>query len=41
MYPDAIYLLASLTDADAKPMQALRAWRIHDEQATPASLQIV
>jgi hypothetical protein len=34
MYPDAVYLLATLMDPDATPMQALRAWRIHDADAT-------
>ena len=39
-YPDAFYLLASLTDPDAGPMAALRAWRITDGQATEAQLEI-
>jgi len=29
MYPDPVYLLASLADPDAPPAQALRAWRIY------------
>jgi len=29
MYPDPFYLLASLTDPDAPPASALRAWRIY------------
>jgi hypothetical protein len=28
-------------DPDAIPMQALRAWRIHDGEATELSLQVV
>jgi [CysO sulfur-carrier protein]-S-L-cysteine hydrolase len=40
MYPDAFYLLATLMGADADPMQALRAWRIRDGEATEALLRI-
>ncbi len=40
MYPDAFHLLATLMDADAGPMQALRAWRIRDGEATEVPLQI-
>lgn len=40
MYPDAFLLLATLMDADAEPMQALRAWRIRDGEATEAPLRI-
>jgi proteasome lid subunit RPN8/RPN11 len=40
MYPDAIYLLATLVDPDVLPMQALRAWRIRDGEATEAPLRI-
>jgi proteasome lid subunit RPN8/RPN11 len=40
MYPDAFYLLATLMGADAEPMQALRAWRIRDGEATEAPLRI-
>lgn len=40
MYPDAFYLLATLADANAKPMQALRAWRIRDDTATEVPLRI-
>jgi proteasome lid subunit RPN8/RPN11 len=42
MYPDAIYLLATLmeADADAEAMRALRAWRIRDQEATEVSLRI-
>jgi proteasome lid subunit RPN8/RPN11 len=39
-YPDAFYLLASLTDPDAGPMAALRAWRITDGEATEVPLEI-
>jgi proteasome lid subunit RPN8/RPN11 len=39
-YPDAFYLLASLEDPDATPMQALRAWRIHDGNATEVNLNL-
>jgi hypothetical protein len=40
MYPDAFYLLASLVHPDVIPMQALRAWRIRDGEATEAPLRI-
>jgi proteasome lid subunit RPN8/RPN11 len=40
MYPDAFHLLASLVDPDVMPMQALRAWRIRDGEATEAPLRI-
>ena len=40
MYPDAFYLLASMLDPDAAPMQALRAWRIRDGEATEVPLRI-
>ena len=33
MYPDAIYLLATLADPDAPPARAMRAWRIFRGQA--------
>lgn len=39
-YPDAIYLLASLSDPDAGPMEALRAWRIRDGAATEVGLRV-
>jgi proteasome lid subunit RPN8/RPN11 len=39
-YPDAYYLLASLTDADAPPERALRAWRIRDGESTEVPLLI-
>lgn len=40
MYPDAIYLLATLMDPAATPMQALRAWRINEGDATGVPLRI-
>jgi proteasome lid subunit RPN8/RPN11 len=41
MYPDAIHILATLMDADATPMQALRAWRILDGEEIEVPLRIV
>ena len=40
MYPDALYLLATLLDPDVLPMQALRAWRIRDGVAAEVPLRI-
>jgi proteasome lid subunit RPN8/RPN11 len=40
MYPDAIYLLATLMDPNAEPMQALRAWRISDGESVEAGVVI-
>jgi hypothetical protein len=40
MYPDPFYLLASLSDPDAPPSRALRAWRIHRGQAFEVPLAI-
>ncbi|HEX2142630.1 MAG TPA: M67 family metallopeptidase [Candidatus Limnocylindria bacterium] len=40
-YPDACHVLASMTDASAGPHAALRAWRIHDGEATPVALEIM
>jgi proteasome lid subunit RPN8/RPN11 len=40
MYPDAVYLLATLMDPDAPPMQALRAWRITDGESVEVGLMI-
>jgi proteasome lid subunit RPN8/RPN11 len=40
MYPDAFHLLATLSDPDVIPMQALRAWRIRDGNATEVPLRI-
>ena len=39
-YPDAYHVLASLSDAQAGPTQALRAWRIRDGEAREAPLTI-
>ncbi|HEX9739013.1 MAG TPA: M67 family metallopeptidase [Candidatus Limnocylindria bacterium] len=39
-YPDAFYLLATLLDPDVVPMQALRAWRIRNGDATEVPLRI-
>jgi [CysO sulfur-carrier protein]-S-L-cysteine hydrolase len=40
MYPDAIYLVATLMDSSAEPMQAFRAWRIRDDNAAEVLLRI-
>jgi proteasome lid subunit RPN8/RPN11 len=40
LYPDAFYLLASLSETDAPPDRALRAWRIVDGESTEAPLVI-
>lgn len=40
LYPDAFYLLASLSDPDAGPAESLRAWRIRDGESTQVSLAI-
>ena len=40
MYPDAVYLLASLADPVAQPDVALRAWRIVAGQASEVQLRI-
>lgn len=40
-YPDAFYLLATLSEPDAAPADALRAWRITDGVSTEVSLAIV
>ncbi|HEX5578404.1 MAG TPA: M67 family metallopeptidase [Candidatus Limnocylindria bacterium] len=40
MYPDAVYLLASLSDAGASPAAALRAWRIRDGAASEVPLEL-
>jgi len=39
-YPDAFYLLASLSEPDAGPAEALRAWRITDGASTEVPLRI-
>jgi proteasome lid subunit RPN8/RPN11 len=40
LYPDAFYLLASLSEPDAPPERALRAWRIVDGESTESPLLI-
>jgi proteasome lid subunit RPN8/RPN11 len=40
MYPDAIYLVASLADPSAMPDTALRAWRIRAGAASEVRLSI-
>jgi [CysO sulfur-carrier protein]-S-L-cysteine hydrolase len=40
MYPDAVYLLASLADAEAPPDASLRAWRIADGEVTEVALEL-
>lgn len=40
MYPDAIYLLATLADAEAPPARALRAWRIYRGQSFEVPLRL-
>ena len=37
-YPDAFYVLATLSDPDAAPADALRAWRIVDQRSTEVRL---
>ena len=39
-YPDAYYLLATLSRADASPSQALRAWRIQDRASREVELEV-
>ena len=39
LYPDAVYLLATLIDANDEPIQALRAWRIRNGAATEVPLR--
>jgi proteasome lid subunit RPN8/RPN11 len=39
-YPDAHYLLATLSDPDAGPAASLRAWRIRDGESAEVSLRI-
>jgi [CysO sulfur-carrier protein]-S-L-cysteine hydrolase len=40
MYPEAVYLLASLADHDGSPAAALRAWRIRDGEANEVELRL-
>ncbi|MGH2402343.1 MAG: Mov34/MPN/PAD-1 family protein [Candidatus Limnocylindria bacterium] len=39
-YPDAFYVLITLSDPDARPADALRAWRIRDGASTEVELRI-
>ena len=39
-YPDAFYVLATLSDPDAAPAEALRAWRIVDGQSHEVALTV-
>lgn len=39
-YPDVFYVLATLSDPDASPADALRAWRIRGGQSTEVMLRI-
>ncbi len=39
-YPDALYLLASLSDPSAPPTAALRAWTIRDQASTEVALEL-
>ena len=39
-YPDAFYVLASLSDPDAGPADALRAWRIVDGRSHEVALTV-
>jgi [CysO sulfur-carrier protein]-S-L-cysteine hydrolase len=39
-YPDAFYVLATLSDPDAGPDDALRAWRILDRESTEVQLTL-
>jgi proteasome lid subunit RPN8/RPN11 len=39
-YPDAFYVLATLSNPDAGPADALRAWRIIDRRSTEVPLTI-
>ena len=40
MYPETVYLLASLADQGASPAAALRAWRIRDGEADEVELRL-
>jgi proteasome lid subunit RPN8/RPN11 len=40
MYPDAVYLLATLSEPYADASEALRAWRIHGGEATEVLLRV-
>ena len=40
LYPDAFYLLGTLSEPDAAPSDSLRAWRIRDGKSTAVQLRI-
>lgn len=40
MYPEALYVLATLADPDAPPERSLRAWRISDGEASEVPLEL-
>lgn len=40
LYPDAVYLLATLMDDMAEPTQALRAWRIQHGESVEVALKV-
>jgi [CysO sulfur-carrier protein]-S-L-cysteine hydrolase len=40
MYPEPYYVLATLSDRDATPERALRAWRIRGDNSMEVSLRI-
>jgi [CysO sulfur-carrier protein]-S-L-cysteine hydrolase len=40
-YPDAFYLLVTLSDPNASPAESLRAWRIRDGESTEVPLVII
>lgn len=40
-YPDAFYVLATLADPDARPPDALRAWRIREGRSLEVPLRFV
>ena len=39
-YPDAFYVLATLSDPSAPPADALRAWRIRDGMSSEVALRV-
>jgi [CysO sulfur-carrier protein]-S-L-cysteine hydrolase len=40
MYPDAFYVLATLADPDAAPLDSLRAWRVRNADVTEVELVV-
>ena len=40
MYPDAVHVLATLSDPGAPPQVALRAWRIQAAEASEVNLEV-